>query len=270
MPVNALRRKKLRDLIPEGVVVSRKWLFQQEFSRHALDNLIKSAQLHSIVNGVYTRADSKPTWQGVVFYLQSILGLNLTIGGLTALEMQGMAHYLPMADKRIVHLFGTDKMPAWVNTVVKNVNFIWHSEIELLGSIKEMRPPESIPKSSDPLRQFSRSQSWKDGIEDLIISSPERAYLEVLLDVPRKISFEHADQLLQGLTNLSPRSLQLLLEQCENIKVRRLFFWFAERQKYSWLEKLKVEKINMGSGKRMLFKGGKLDKKYQITVPEYL
>jgi hypothetical protein len=39
-------------------------------------------------------------------------------------------------------------------------------------------------------------------IEKLIISSPERAYLEVLLEVPQKTTFEHADQLMQGINNI--------------------------------------------------------------------
>lgn len=55
------------------------------------------------------------------------------------------------------------------------------------------------------------------------MSSPERAYLEVLVDVPKTVSFEHADQLLQGVTTLSPRRMEHLLRNCANVKVRRLF-----------------------------------------------
>ncbi|CAN7356046.1 type IV toxin-antitoxin system AbiEi family antitoxin domain-containing protein [Mesorhizobium amorphae] len=43
------------------------------------------------------------------------------------------------------------------------------------------------------------------------MSSPERAYLEVLMDVPGAISFEHADQLLQGMTVLSTKRMEQLL-----------------------------------------------------------
>jgi len=38
MPVNAIRRKKVMEMIPEGVVATRAWLMKQEISRHALDN----------------------------------------------------------------------------------------------------------------------------------------------------------------------------------------------------------------------------------------
>ena len=102
--------------------------------------------------------------------------------------------------------------------------------------------------------------------------APERAYLEILKDVPDTVSFEHADQLMQGLTTLSPRRLEKLLKKTQNVKVRRLFYWFAERHQYAWLKKLPdpyvLDDLGMGAGNRVLVKGGKLDTKYKITVPE--
>ena len=76
--------------------------------------------------------------------------------------------------------------------------------------------------------------------------------------------------LMQGLSNLSPRRLQKLLGDCRNIKVKRLFFYFADRHQHAWLKRLDKHAINLGEGKRMLIKGGKLDKTYLITVPEDL
>lgn len=254
--------------MPEGVVATRKWLMEKGLSRHAIDNLIKSRQLESLSKGVYVRAASKITWQSIVYTLQSILKTDLVIGGLTALEMQGLSHYLSLSEKKVIHLYGKKKMPAWVNKLIPEATFIQHNEQDLLGG---SATKSKIPLSNkDSLRSFTVERDWKEDVGHLILSSPERAYLEVLLDVPQKVSFEHADQLMQGLTTLSPRSLQKLLEFCRNVKVRRLFFWFAERHNYAWLKKLNLESIDMGSGNRMLARGGKLDKKYKITVPEFL
>lgn len=91
--------------------------------------------------------------------------------------------------------------------------------------------------------------------------------LETLLGVPDKLSFDHAYELMQGMTSFSPRVVQKLLEQCINVKCKRLFLWLSERQNYPWFAKLNLKKIDLGSGNRMLLKGGKLNKKYQITVP---
>jgi hypothetical protein len=57
---------------------------------------------------------------------------------------------------------------------------------------------------------------------------------------------------------------------CKSVKVKRLFFWFAERHQHAWLKQIDKSKVNLGTGKRMLVKGGKLDTKYLITMPDDL
>ncbi len=268
MPINAIRRKEVFEMMPEGVVATRAWLMEKGLSRHAIDNLVKSRQLESISKGIYIRGTSKITWQSIVYTLQAFLKLDLVIGGLTALEMQGFSHYLSLSKKKVIHLFGNDKMPGWVNQLIPDITFIWHSDHDLLGG-RSTRKPINF-NGSNLLRSFTVERDWKENVGNLILSSPERAYLEMLLDVPQKVSFEHADQMMQGLTTLSPRSLQELLELCQNIKVRRLFFWLADRHNYNWLTKINPNNIDMGSGNRMLIKGGRLNKKYKITVPQSL
>ena len=102
------------------------------------------------------------------------------------------------------------------------------------------------------------------------MSSPERAVLEWLDEVPRNETFHQADVLMDGLRNLSPRRLRKLLTNCRSVKVKRLFFWFAERHNHAWLNAIDREGIDLGKGKRMLVRGGTLDTKFNITVPENL
>lgn len=261
MAINVIRRKELFEIMPEGLVTTHKWLMKNNLTRHAIDNLVKSNQLESISKGVYVRNASKISWQSVVFSLQSILKTDLVIGGLTALEIQGLSHYLSLSENKIVHLFGNNVLPEWVVNLDLNVKFVRHTTNSLFAKKSE---------ENKQLHPFTSERDWDNDNRKLILSSPERAYLEVLLDVPQKITFEHADQLMQGLTTLSPRNLQKILEYCQNVKVKRLFFWFADRQNYVWLGKINRENITLGSGNRMLIKGGKLDNKYKITVPEWL
>jgi hypothetical protein len=75
---------------------------------------------------------------------------------------------------------------------------------------------------------------------------------------------------MDGLASLSPRRLQKLLLDCDSIKVKRLFFFFADRHGHAWLKRLDRSAIDLGSGKRMLVKGGRFDAKHLITVPETL
>jgi len=94
--------------------------------------------------------------------------------------------------------------------------------------------------------------------------------LELLDGLPEHESFEQADKLVEGLANLSPQRVQKLLAACRSVKVKRLFLFFADRHHHAWAKRVRKENIDLGNGKRMLVKGGKLDPTYQITVPEDL
>ena len=265
------KKSSLLEYVPHGLVVTKAWLLSQGLSRHTLDNWVKSEQLTSIFYGVYKRPDTKLTWRGLVYSLQR-MGSDLCPGGITALSSQGLGHYVELGQQKTIHLYGKDSMPSWLNSLLPNVIFIRHNEMKLLG--------KGDPISSIDLNQeFTTTMALEltlaehEGIEAVRASTAEKAWFEVLLDVPEKISFEHADQLMQGLGILSPRKLNKLLEVCHNVKVRRLFLWFAERHQHSWFKKLETERYTiasglLGSGKRVLAKGGKLDSKYLITVPE--
>ena len=102
------------------------------------------------------------------------------------------------------------------------------------------------------------------------MSMPERAVLELLAEVPLRGTFEQADALIEGLSSLSPKRLNALLAECRSVKVKRLFMWFAERHHHPWFSRLDIKSLDLGSGKREIVAGGKLDKKYLITVPRDL
>ena len=261
MPIDSQRRKEVFRLVPEGALVSRTWLKMHKLSNHAIDNLLKSNQLEAVRNGIYKREGSQVEWGDVVYFLQKSDGRDLTVGGISALELQNLSHYMSLSNRRLFNLYGTDSLPAWVNTINENVRFKKHSSGDLLGRA-------ATADLKKRLNEHTKIFNWKDVKEGLMISTPERAILEVLNEVPGKISFEHAGELMQGLNTLSPRALQKLLEICDNVKVRRLFFYYADRQNHSWLAKINRDAIDMGSGNRVIVKGGKLNKKYKITVPE--
>jgi hypothetical protein len=114
------------------------------------------------------------------------------------------------------------------------------------------------------------AQPWGQAGWVLVLSSPERALLEILNELPDRESFHQVDKLVEGLSNLSPRRLEKLLMDCKSVKVKRLFFFFADRHKHAWLKRIHKEAIDLGKGKRMLVRGGKFNAAYQITVPEDL
>ncbi len=258
-PMSAKKEQSemLERWLPHGLIASKKWLLEQGFSRHTLDNYVKSGQLVAVTSGVYSKANVLLTWQGVVCSLQRMMAVPVLVGGATALELLGVGHYLSVSGNKTVHLYSQAKAPSWLNRLPLAVEFIWHSS---MGWGAESAAHE----------QQVVTHLWREDLPALLLSATERAYLELLAEVPDKVSFEHADEIMQGLTSLSPRRLQWLLEYCQSVKVKRLFFWLAERHGYGWFNKLNPERVNFGAGKRMLCKGGRLDAKYQITVPAHL
>lgn len=263
-------------LVPYGFVVTRSWLMDQGIGRHTVDNWLKSGQIIPVARGVCRRPDvNKLTWQGVVCSLQR-MGSDLMPGGLTALTLLGMAHYLSPTAHRTVHLYGGDNLPGWADTLLPGTHFTRHSGKRLFrgaGAKCDVYTMKRDPAAThNQLSEFSTCFAWGPEEWPVAISTPERAILEVLLDVPKRISLEHAEHLLQGLPTLSPQRLSRLLECCTNVKVKRLFLWLAEKNKSPWLKRIDLGKFGMesgalGSGKRVIAKAGKLDPKYLITVP---
>ena len=92
--------------------------------------------------------------------------------------------------------------------------------------------------------------------------------MEMCYLIPRLQEFEEAGEIIENLTVLRPGIVQLLLESCRFIKVKRLFLYFADRAGHDWFNELNLANINLGSGQRQIIKDGILDKKYLITIPK--
>jgi hypothetical protein len=274
---NKEKLNSLQRLLPEGLLVDAAWLEKHGYSRSLRNQYVSRGWLDQPARTVYrrpppklfqeTNANTLP-WQAVVVSLQTLLDLRYTVGGRTALELQGFAHYLSSAHREI-HLYGTGKLPGWVSKLKLESKLLFHNQERLFKLNTRARADHAATTPANDFLQSSyATQPWGQWEWPLTISSPERAILELLDEVPERETFHQADVLMEGLRNLSPRRLHTLLTACGNVKVKRLFFWFAERHQHAWLPKLNRQGIDLGKGKRMLVKGGKLDPKFNITVPE--
>ena len=243
-------------LVPFGMVATKKWLLSNGISVHRVDNALKSHKLISLVAGVYARAEMPVSWEGVVTSLQKISDQVVHLGGLTALALLGYAQYVSN-NKKTLHLYAQAKLPAWLERLSLPETFKWHGTKQLWIEGFE-------------LNNYLLEHRWRDDLPSIKVSCPEKALLEILMSVPKNISFEHADELMQGMTSLSPNKMRRLLHACCNVKVKRLFFWLAERQNYSWSQKLDYKEFDLGKGKRVIASKGKIDNKYNITVPEHM
>ena len=251
-------KQQLDEFLPYGMVTTKRWLLARGMNRHSIDNALKSKKLEMLAAGVYARAGMPVTWQGIVCSLQRMAEQPIHVGGLSALELLGFGHYLSAKKAKTIHLYSQAKLPLWLGKLNHSVTFEWHGT-------KKLWSPELLAAEN-----YVIEHRWREDLPPVKLSCPEKACFEMLLGVPESVSFDHADELMQGMTSLSPGKLEALLKACRHVKVKRLFFWLAERQGYSWFKKLDYKSFDLGKGKRVIASGGKLDKTYLITVPEHL
>ena len=274
--ISTSKLNRLEKDLPEGLVVDSAWLDARGIASNLRAYYVKSGWLEQPVRGLYRRPRGTISWQQVVISLQTLMGVPLIVGGRTALEMQGFVHYL-MPQIRTIHLYGSDRPPGWLGKLELPQQFIYHNSAKLFRNDPITRGLSNLAldTTNGQIRDLTFLQSggltelsWGQWDWPLTLSWPERAFLEMLDELPKKESFHHADMMMQGAANFSPRRLQKLLVDCRSVKVKRLFFFFADRHEHAWRKRLDKSAIDLGSGKRMLVKGGKLDPVYQITVPE--
>jgi len=235
--------------IPDGLLVDRSWLRKHQIKDPLIDYYVKKGYLERLHYGVYRRPGPSLKWKNIVYSLQQ-LNCEVHIGGRSALELQGLAHYLQFNQEQNIKLYSAKKLPNWVNKIIDNVRFESHS---LLLFEDKQQGLTTIPFGT-----------WDWGLK---ISLPERAILEMLSDIPSNESFHMVNVFMQGLVNLRPDLTSELLSNCRSIKVKRLFLFLAERYHHQWFSRLDLQKVDLGKGKRLIYKKGKLDNKYLITIP---
>lgn len=258
--LNRAERERLKRVLPQGSVATKRWLMSLGFSRHFLDNAVKSDLLTPKVPGVYAYyPGNNVSWQGVVSSLQKMEGSPVHVGGLTALEFEGISHYANLSSRPPVYLYGPPPFPDWPSRLNVAAHLVFKSTRRLFSDV-----------FLNNEKNLYRSKEWRDDAPPLLYACPELAYLETLCDLGAGVTFEHADELMQGAVNFSPRKLNGLLQSCKHVKVKRAFLFFAARHKHSWFDLLDMDEYDLGEGKREIFKGGVLDKEMQITVPKEL
>ncbi len=271
---------RLQRLLPGGLLAPAAWLGKHGYPSNLISYYVSRGWLESPARGVYRRPGPPLKWQHVVGSLAKLQEPPAPppphIGGITAIEVQVRAHFVPLGEDRPVHLWGEAPLPSWVNAIPGLPRFVFHKD-----SLFESKYPGRFTTvllakeqggqldtlSNDALRGGLDVLRWGEWDWELPISTLERAILEVLDDVPQHETVEHAKLLLENLNTLSPRRLSALLEDCKSIKVKRLFLALAERQDHAWFKALDLKRVTLGSGKRVLEPGGKYDPKYRITLP---
>ena len=256
---------QLQRLLPDGLLADASWLQRHGYSRSLTAKYVKSGWLQMPNRGAYRRAgdtsDQAPSATAVILSLQRLRPPLLAVSGRTALDLLGLGCQQAGEVVSQLHLCGASPPPTWARDLL-GPGMAYHRPM--------LFTPDPLLADDPHSGGFDRHFTYPTtgGLEvQLVVSTPERALLEVLDLVPQVVSFHEADLLMSGLSSLSPRRLYALLIDCRSVKVKRLALWFADRHRHPWADRLERGTIDLGSGKRVLAAGGRLDTTYNITVP---
>lgn len=99
---------------PANAVLTSAWLKHQGISSRLADYYARSGWLHRVGDGAFAVQSNAPTWLGAVFGLQQ-RSKSFHPGGRTALELAGLAHFVPLGEAYPLYLFSRtgERLPAW-------------------------------------------------------------------------------------------------------------------------------------------------------------
>jgi hypothetical protein len=207
--------------------------------------------LTAIGSGVMIRTGKQPTLYGALYSLNNQCNKHFHIGALTALELLGYSHYIPMGRPQVVVYYPRGEwVPVWME------QYDWGVDV--------------LKVSSGYFDSQTGITTTIQGEFEILLSSPERAFMESLNLAPKYYNLTDLYYVMEQLNTLRPDVVQILLEQNNSIKVNRLFLYMADKAGHTWFDAIDVSKVSMGNGKREIVKNGVYNSKYQIVIPEDL
>lgn len=255
---------RLLEMLGDTTLVSSRWLRAHGYPSNLVARYMESGWLRSPTRGLYMRKGGKPSWKGLLHSLQFLEQLPLHVGGRFALASKGHEHYLRLGESATVTIYGPAKLPSWAR------NLPLRERLRACGKGPFDWPPLPFggeqPDATLQPRGLERVMD-EGRASSVVFSTPERAILELCDETPDSSLVHEANALMQGLATLRPQLVSTLLQHCGSIKAKRLFLALADRHHHAWVAHLDLQFVNLGSGKRVLVRGGKLNTKYQITMP---
>ncbi|NDP20382.1 MAG: hypothetical protein GZ091_04795 [Paludibacter sp.] len=251
--MNIDKGNKLNQLLqywqPGGLLFSS-WLNENGYSAQLIQQYRRSGWFSMLRRGVMYRNGDKLSSFAVISSYNTQLNKKFYVGAHSALELSGFNHFVPMGKPVLMIGYPVqESIPNWL------IDIDFEYELKFF-STKVVQNPQLT---------FVNNGSYK-----ILVSVPEQAFLECLLLAPNQYDYMDLFYIMEQLTTLRSEVVQQLLENTNNIKVKRLFLYMAQKAGHDWFSKLDVDKINLGSGKQKLVEDGVYLPEYMITIPKEL
>lgn len=222
--------KEVLAALPRGEPLTLQALRQHGLTKFHPSWLERHGWLRRLGRDAYLLPGDELTRDGALAYLASrIPGSH--VGSDTALAWRGVRHNISFRDQ--ISLWGdkSARLPTWFTD-----RFASHYQMTQLFSGK-------MPK------QYGL-QPLPNGRQDVLVSVPERALLEMLSDVGKRQSLEEAQHLVEGLRSLREPVLDKLLGYTTRIKVVRLAEQLGQRAGSPWAKIARKHSARIGGGAR--------------------
>ncbi len=253
-PVNSTHQATRRLLLglKAGEVITASQLRAIGVSARLTSYLKQNAVLRQLGVGAYVKGEEKPSFVSAVQAINSLTKVPIYFGGRSALDIFGVSQYLSLGAGGAAWLFSSAKvkLPKWF------MSGVWDVQPKLVQT----------HFLASKLNHSIRTKEV-DGFT-VQVASRERAILEAIYLIGKWHRFEEIDELFESLTTLDGKHIQNLLENCNSIRVCRIFLFLAQKHGHPWLRDIDEFKVSLGRGKRVVIKNGRLDARYQITVPQ--
>lgn len=189
----------------------------------------RAGWLSRLARGVYRRPNDTLDLHACLILMQrSIEGLH--VGGKAALDWYGVRQYL--SQQSVLHLYGwtTSRLPNWFT---ERFPAEYHRK-------RLFDEPPNGPLQTEPFEN-------RDGAP--LVSTPERAFLEVLSEVGVRQPLQEARELAESTYSLRADVLSDLLQRCTSVKTVRLCLQFGRDLTLPWAAKLDATRLPTGSAR---------------------
>ncbi|WMY11755.1 type IV toxin-antitoxin system AbiEi family antitoxin domain-containing protein [Paraburkholderia phenoliruptrix] len=139
----------------------------------------------------------------------------LHVGGQTALAWYGVRHYIAYRERVVLWGKTWYAIPTWVSDTMLysfQTTELFHADMDYMFQLKPL--PHGDP--------------------NVLVSTPERAFMELVSEIGKGLTYEHAFHLATGLRNIRLDVLKDLLSHCKQIKTIDLVRRVGLESNYAW------------------------------------
>ena len=220
--------------LPLGSPITSAQLAALEISADLAVHYARSGWLKRLGRGVYCRpGEALSLHPSLVVLQQQITGLH--VGGKTALDWYGVRQYV--SQQAELHLYGwvAARLPDWFGQQFPSEYHrkrLFNEEPEQMPGVARFENRENAP----------------------LVSTPERALLELLDEVGVRQPLQEAREIAEGTYTLRAEVLTDLLKRCTSVKTVRLCLRLGRELSLPWARKLDEAVLPKGSGRAWISK----------------